>query len=505
MSGYAWLDATELSDQQKSNIRTLLTIHPSRTSEHERKDPEPIELFFEDEDRDLFGVPYEFYKQRKRDSHEETLKVSDGVQMREFDSLMTFKGEYAEQETAIDVLYGGFRGMDFGGQILHGKCGFGKTNAALELAHRLGRRTLILAHKEFLMNQWRRRIAQFYPGARVGIVRQSKCEYRDVGFVVAMLDSLVSRVYKYPKALYDAFGLVISDEVHRVGAETWAPIIPRFNARYRLGLTATPRRKDDAENVFFQHIGPIVYSSKTTPVIPMLRIIYTETELRGKMERGGAIKDASALGRSEVVTQLSKESSRTRQLMEDVFQAVKRGRKILVLSERLEHLQDMARDLNSLLMNVDLPFAPVLDFYTGDWFTGETDETGNLLMEKVGRGGNAKRRPKTKRRTEADLEKVERANVIFATMQMVQEGLDIQALDVELFATPLSDVEQAVGRLQRVCLPEEGKCKHLCPWRAGVCPGKPQPILVDAVDEGVPKAMGKWRARKRFYREAGIL
>ena len=64
ISGYAWLDANELSDQQKANIRDLLTIQPSRTSEHEKKDPRPIELFMEDDDR--FGVPRSFYLEKRK-------------------------------------------------------------------------------------------------------------------------------------------------------------------------------------------------------------------------------------------------------------------------------------------------------------------------------------------------------------------------------------------------------------------------------------------------------
>ena len=505
VSGYAWLDASELSDQQKANIRTQLTVHPSRTSEHEKKDPLPIALYIEDEDRDLFGVPRNFYLEKRSKDHEETLKVSDGVPMKAFDSLMRFEGEYAEQEVAVEFLRELLMKQPFGGTILKGGCGFGKTNAALELARKFGMRTLILVHKEFLMNQWRRRIEEFFPGARVGIIRQSKCQFRDVDFSIAMLDSLQSRIDKYPLQLYDAFGLVITDEVHRTGAYTWAPILPRFSARYRLGLTATPRRKDDAEEVFFKHIGPIGYAARTRPSLPALRKIITDATLRGKMDHDGKVVKASELGRSEIVTQLSKIPERTRQIMEDVFQGVKRGRKVLVLSERIEHLRDMAGDLNSLLSQVDLPFIPTVDFYVGEWFTGETDEVGEPLVVKVGKGRNAKWREKTKRRTENELRKAERANVIFATIQMVSEGLDIQALDVLVLATPISDIEQAAGRVRRRCYPEQSKCERLCSWRAGVCEGKPQPIIADVVDESVSQVKGKWRARARFYRKEGML
>ena len=506
LSGYAWLDADELTDQQKANLRHKLTVYPSRTSEHDNKDPPPISLYAEDDERGLFGVPRRFYLENRRATHEEIVNVSEGFRMKDFESLMRYEGEYAEQLVAIDVIIEKLKEFPhFGGTILKGGCGLGKTNIALSLARRLGLRTLILVHKEFLMNQWRRRIEEFMPDARVGIIRQGRCEFRDVDFAVAMLDSLGSRVDVYPSEMYDAFGLVVTDEVHRTGAATWAPILPRFSAKYRVGLTATPRRKDDAEGVFFQHIGPIGYSARTRPVLPLLRKIVTDTNLRGKMGEGGKIKKASELGRTEMVTQLSKVPERTRQIMEDVFQGVKRGRKVLVLSERIEHLKDMAGDLNSLLSQADLPFVPTIDFYVGEWFTGETDEDGQPLMVKVGKGRNAKMRLKTKRRTEGELREAESANVIFATVQMVSEGLDIQALDVLVIGTPIGDIEQAAGRVRRRCKPSEDKCKRLCPWRAGVCQGKPQPIITDVIDEDVPQAKGKWRSRARFYRQEGML
>lgn len=414
-----------------------------------------------------------------------------------FDPVVTIEDDGEHRVCDLTVPHGS--NFLANGLVVH------NTNTSLALAHKLGVRTLILVHKEFLMNQWRRRIEEFMPDARVGIIRQARCEFRDVDFAIAMLDSLESRIDKYPPELYDAFGLVITDEVHRLGAQTWAPILPRFSARYRLGLTATPRRKDDAEAVFFRHIGPIGYAARTRPTLPLLRKIVTDTTLRGKMVEGGKIKKSSELGRSEIVTQLSKVPERTRQIMEDVLQGVKRGRKVLILSERLEHLKDMAGDLNSLLSQVDLPFIPTTDFYVGEWFTGETDENGQPLMVKVGKGRNAKWRLKTKRRTESELRKAESANVIFATVQMVSEGLDIQALDVLVIATPIGDIEQAAGRVRRRCYPSKSKCERLCSWRAGVCQGKPQPIIADVVDEEVPQAKGKWRSRSRFYRQEGML
>lgn len=372
------------------------------------------------------------------------------------------------------------------------------TNTAMEFARKHGRSTVVLVHKEFFINQWRRRFELFFPGAKVGLIRQNLCQFEGYDFVIAMIQSLASKGTSYPSEMYDAFGLVISDEVHRVGAPSWAPVIPRFSARYRLGLTATDRRKDGCEDVFRHHIGQIAYAAKTKSLIPQIRRIYTDTVMRGKMKPGGKIKKASEMGRSEVVSQLAGSTARTRQVMEDVVNAVKMGRKVMVLSERIVHLKELADDLNILMNHAKTDFPVVCDFYTGSWYTGELDGEGNLAKDKNGD-------PKTKRRTEEQLEKAESANVIFATVQMVQEGLDIQAIDVLVVATPIGDVEQAAGRVRRPCLPIAKKCEKMCPWRAGVCASKPDPIIVEVIDEDVPQAMSRWKARARFYRSIGAM
>ena len=490
IDGMAWLDASAMTEDQRRNLMGKLTVYPRAATGFGKAQPEPIYLYEDREEMGLIGIPRGFYAANKKGSHEEVVDVSDGEPMSEdVESSMSFDGPFAEQAKALTVMEAAFEGKEFGGIILKAGCGFGKTNAALEFAYRLGRKTLILVHKEFFLRQWKERIEQFLPGARVGFIRQDQCEFENVDFAIALVQSLAKDGDgdRYPQDIYDAFGLVITDEVHRFGAATWAPVMPRFKARWRLGLTATPRRKDDAEDVFFHHIGPIAYSARTQPLVPKVRRLFTDTQLT-PIVRGREVIDAGKIGPALVTSQLAADKFRTRQIVEDMAHAVKRGRKLLVVSERLEHLRSMASELNAVLSTMEIEFPPVCDFYTGEWFTGEVDGSG---------------KPKKRTRTEEDLRKAEKANVIFATKQMVEEGLDIPALDVLVLATPMGDVEQAAGRVRRHCKPSEDKCKHLCPWRAGICPEKPLPIVVDVVDENVSQVAGKTKSRKRFYKSIG--
>lgn len=512
VGGQVWLPRGSLSDLNVLNIKRQLTILPRKTTDIQaKKDPDPIFLYEEDEERDLIGVPRGYYLEKTRGNNEEILEVSLGAPMRDL-SNHRFKavGPYAEQAVALEVLQDEIKDKPWGGVFLRGAPAFGKTIAGLEFARRLGRRTLIMVHKDFLVRQWRKRINWLMPDARVGIIRQEVCEYdeiRETGeapdFVIAINQSLAKDSgFKYPVEMYTSFGLLIVDEVHRVGAATWAGLPPRFNAAYRLGLSATVKRKDGADDVFNYHISRVTYSAHTKMVRPKIRKIITTSTLK-PIRRGDYVVAEQNLNSAQVLNQLCADDFRSKEIVDDIALGVKAGRKILVISERLSHLKKMAEYLGAVLFDTKLDFVPRIDFYTGAWYTGDVwDST------KRGKKGNILHRkgdPKTRTRTEQELDRAEEANVIFATKQIIEEGFDCSALDVLVMATPMSDIEQMIGRIRRWCVSESADCGRLCPWRAGRCKAKPQPIIVEVIDMEIPQLQRKWKKRKAFYKRAGIL
>jgi superfamily II DNA or RNA helicase len=110
------------------------------------------------------------------------------------------------------------------------------------------------------MNQWIERIQDAFdiPASEIGFVQQDVCDFRGKKIVLIMAQSLLSS-REYPEDLYSYFGTVVVDEVHRFGAVEFRKAITRFPAKYRLGVTATPKRKDGLEDVFFMHIGEIAF------------------------------------------------------------------------------------------------------------------------------------------------------------------------------------------------------------------------------------------------------
>ena len=98
-------------------------------------------------------------------------------------------------------------------------CGYGKTVIGLYLASKLGVKTLVVVHKEFLVNQWKERIKQFLPYARIGKIQGSKIFVEGYDIVIGMLQSISMK--EYPESTFKDFGFVIYDECHHLGAETF--------------------------------------------------------------------------------------------------------------------------------------------------------------------------------------------------------------------------------------------------------------------------------------------
>lgn len=442
MDGRAWLPKKDLTLDQLVKLRDTLTIIPARTSEHDDGEPEPLPLYVENEE--FIGVPRQYFMERKRDHHEVILKVTEGDFAR-WGGPVTFTGTLRqEQQEALDNVVPKLKGGLLGG-IIRAAPGWGKTVACCAFIDALKVPTLIVVHKEFLMDQWMERLGEFLPGVKVGRVQQNTCDYTGKNVVVAMVHSL-TEPGRYPDSFYTWPGLVITDEVHRIAARTWSPVPAMFPARYRLGVSATPRRKDGADNVFYYHLGRILFAAQEQRMVPRVRRVWTNFKFVTTPNF-----NPNVISRSILLNILCKSKSRNRLIVEQLVKAVQAGRKILVLSERLEHLST----LDEMLMKAMKDAPPT----TGQYVGGMTRE---------------------------DREEAHSKQVIFATVQYAAEGMDIPPLDTLFITAPQSDIEQAVGRILRPYV------------------GKKEPVVVDFRDDKVAKFRRNGESRDRYYKRLGI-
>jgi superfamily II DNA or RNA helicase len=331
------------------------------------------------------------------------------------------------------------------GAILFAPCGKGKTVMGLEILRRLKRKALVLVHKSFLVDQWVERAKTFLPKAKVGLWQRDQIPTGDEDIVIGMVQSIVNPRREYPEDIYEMFGTLVADETHRYAAPMWQEAINNFGAAYRIGLTATPERKDGLHHVFYSHIGPIAYYMEGHKRLPLIWRIDTETVF----PQQSYLLYNGDVNTSRLVTMISQVEPRTDRIVDFAMRALSKGRKVLILSERVAHTKEMNELLNSKLSD---------------------DMTSALYI------GGMKQSAR---------EKASEADVICGTYAMAQEGLDIPALDTLILATPKTSITQSVGRILRDS------------------PDKKDPVVVDFVDSAIPILMAYWGARKKTYTKLG--
>lgn len=342
--------------------------------------------------------------------------------------------------------------------------GSGKTVVSLRVAAELGRRTIILVHLTRLRDQWISEIANKLgvDRSRIGIMQGSRCDWRGKDFVVGMLQTLARNGSRFPPEFYRAFGTVIVDECHKIGTHFFAGAIPRFPAKYRICLSATPERSDKADKVFRVHCGHVTTVSEAE-ALPMT--VYVQRWRTNKPVWGDNHQTRNLCH--------SRDAGRNAMIAQHIVRFYRKERQTLVIGESIEHLQT----LMGLAEERGVP-RNVMGLFTGDIYLAPTRErTGN---------GTFRLKKRKKKQTAAALAKVkEEAQIIFSTYGMMTEGIDIPRLDAGIDVVPRGKATQVVGRVRRPL------------------PGKKRPVWVTILDELCEQSTRYFEGRVRDYTSTG--
>jgi|GEM_PF-3100749 len=468
VTNMAWLPKAAFKLEDIFLLKKRLTLVPRVTSRYGFGEGEQkvIECYHETEH--LLGVPRSYFLDNQKPSHRLEARVSEGTPMTQC-APIALRAD--DQEPVAERVVAHLNSGGFAGGLLEAYTSFGKTTTSLEIARRIGRTTAVLVHKEPLMLQWKERIEQFLPGARVGIVQGSKCQYQNVDFAICMIQSLAGdNGDKYPDELWKAFGLLVADECHRLGAPWFSTVAKRFHARRVLGLSATMRRADGCENAFRWFIGGVI--AKPTEKNKVKPIIYVRrTGLQASWERQGKSGDTETFDLNDfkkptILKFVAKNRFRNEMVAKDIVKALASGRNPLVIGERL----DILHRIGELVCRIGV----------------DTLKRGMQVGYYVGGQKEQERAAAAKR------------DVVFATLQLAKEGIDIQRLDTLFMVTPVSDPVQLIGRIgrPRTIRQEDGTTVVEQP------PHKP--MVVDYVDDDLAEFRSLFFSRMKHYKALGL-
>ena len=326
--------------------------------------------------------------------------------------------------------------------------GGGKTVCALYIASRLRLPTLVVVHNTFLRDQWIDRVKAFLPNARIGRVQADVCDVADKDIVIVMLQTLSMK--ELNDNLFGPIGLVIVDECHHIASEVFVQALPKVTSRYMLGLSATPDRKDRLMFAIHWFLGPLLYKSDTGDSVDTAVSVEVYEYQNDDPEFNEIVMSSQGMVSVPImVNKLTACEDRTRwlcRILEDISEG---GRQILVLSDRVQHCQDILAGLSD-----------------------ELRETACILGTAV--------------KAEVRAEYCKTKAILIATYSMCKEGFDVATLNTLIMATPRPDIDQIVGRILRV--EKTGRVVH--------------PLIVDIVDPQFKRQFGMRNSlyRKRQYR-----
>lgn len=523
----------DLSVQQINQIKTDLTIKPFTMGS-----PNGGGVSFPSyrESGNKIYVPHYYGIEKFGEPSE--IKIPDGENI-----SLNFNGELRDYQIPVVNKYiSHVTSKQVSGGLLELPCAWGKTSGSLYILSRLKKKTIVIVHKEFLMNQWVERIHQFLPEARIGKIQGQVIDVENKDIVLCMLQSLIGK--DYPSTLFEQFGLTIIDEVHHISSQTFSNSLFKVVTKYMLGLSATMNRKDGTTSVFKMFLGEVLYKSepKSEHNVEVRAITYKTTDeefnstildFKGQPQISSMISKLCAYNRRTEfiissltnfiqVENVSEETVRQhKQKMDEANPACKMCNKninYLVRNTCCDKVEYCLLCMENVVESAKIPQIEI------NKKTGEEKEVkkrakcplcNKVLCFEQNYIENPYVKPLTDRHTiimshninvldyiykkfvcknlasigyyiggmsEQELKHTEKQQVILASFSMAAEGLDIPSLNAEFLITPKTDIVQSVGRILRA--------KH----------ATSAPIIYDFVDShDVFKR--QWLKRKAFYKK----
>lgn len=374
---------------------------------------------------------------------------------------VTFTGKLRfDQDSALEDLLVKDNGL------LSAETGFGKTVLGAALIGKRQRRTLILVHNQQLLEQWLDRLSQFLtfeeevpvrytPSGRkkkMGHIGQyyGAKKWRSRLVDVAMIQSL-SKLDSVSELVND-YDMLLVDECHHTSAKMFEKVVAAFAGPYLYGFPATPERKNGHEPIVFQRIGPILHQAGARQVgfNKQLELKFTGF---GKFD----LKKSKSSQFTDLMEWIAKDKDRNQLILKDCKLALEEGRKILVLTRRRDHIDNLVHQFQA--QGIKKVFA----------LSGQSKKKERQdILEQLNK-----------------LDEKE-AFILISTGSYIGEGFDLPQLDTLVLAAPLSwknNLIQYAGRLHRDF------------------PGKDFVKIIDYIDIHVPYLEKMFHKRQVAYRK----
>jgi len=481
--GYA-IRKSFLSEKDVELIQKHCTVEPKMDERFGKKEDLKFRIYRESPER--YYLPREWAIQKFGSADLDIL--SEGLDLSDESAL--FKGNpYDYQKDIINTYLQASRNG-----LICVPCGKGKTFMALNIASQIKKKFLIVVDKEFLMNQWKGEMKNLMPNLNIGILQ---ADIREIGTKIieaeipsiselkqiakkenipvgGKKDELIARLkaanipymlppvkieydcticmiqtlcsQSFPDKFFDTYGFTIFDECHHLGAQHFSKALFKLQTKKMLGLSATPTRADGLTKVFEMFLGKPLFWEKVREADPtvMVKSIRITCQDPDYLKIPYDYKKDVIIAR--LITYIIECEERNREIVRWIEKlALDPNRKILVLSARIAHLENLDKKINSEISR---------SYYIGG------------MKEEIRESG------------------AQTSRVLLASYSMASEAMNIKTLNTVILASPRTNVEQSTGRILRTRISERIV----------------QPLILDIVDPHDPLC-NQWKHRESYYKK----
>jgi superfamily II DNA or RNA helicase len=434
------LEADELKRRDWARLRDSLTFYPNPQTRVEvwREKARTGQLWLP---RGIVGKLPSYVERRDKRSFPKLPKLETKIVLDYKDEEMQFR----RQKKCLDAMFNPNNNQC---GVIHRQPGTGKTQIALEFIARVGTRTLVIVHTNDILEQWIDYAETNVPDLEIGIIRGKNDSVAHL--TMATVQTLFRR--NYPTEWWRQFGATFLDECHHAPAETFDRVIAHSTSRYRFGMSASKTRADHMEPLVELNFGPIIHDAPFISPVPVT-VQKINTSFTGGTRGGGGPIWLQRKRWQGMIKRLVSDERRNALIAKRVNKQLKAGRSTLVLSRRIDHLQN----IQSLL-----------------------DYPSEILAAKL--------LSKPERTEILDDFREGKIKCVLAT-QLADEALNVPILSCIALVYPgkhSDKILQQVGRALR-----EYK-------------GKDSAVILDFVDKHVKTLRSHWHHRRRAYLKWGF-
>ena len=360
-----------------------------------------------------------------------------------------FNGELREEQNrALDGM------LKYENGILEAPTGFGKTVICCKLIEKRNVNTLIVTFNLSLLKQWKERLKEFLDIDEVGQIGDGKNMPTNIIDVAS-----IKTLYNDGKFndIVKNYGMIIIDECHHSSAYTYEAALNMVNAKYVYGVSATPEKENGHTPIIKMQCGDIRYKvnmKKYNQKLNLLMKVYSKN-----VHLNFVNKNVTDYKINEIYDLISKDVIRNEKVIKDIENEFNKGKNILVLTERIQHLEYLCEKLSNI--------------------------TNNII---VYRGGLGKKTLKKYEELNNNIKEKNENKIIIATSSCIGEGFDDSSLEVLFLTMPISSINRIVQYTGRLHRKNENK-KEI--------------VVYDYVDDNFSMIRNMFLKRKKAYEKVG--